>query len=131
MKIPTIQGLIKEQCAYHDNEAHNVKNHCYTGEMPNNQCIYFYDDKDDWYIIRCKYFEECVLPLNHDLEVKYYEDLKIDGKIISKDEKTKTCECCGKTIKVKTNRQKFCDKCAAKNRREAVRKNTKKYRRKK
>jgi hypothetical protein len=122
MKQQTIQGLTKEQCAYHENNYNGHLNFCLTGECPDNKCIYFYDSKDDYYFIRCKYFEECVLPLDKQLEAIYYakieaeknkkqltnkeiEEIKIKNKV--------TIEClkCKKEFKPTSNRQKYCNKC--------------------
>jgi hypothetical protein len=127
MKTQTIQGLIREQCANHENNFNKNVNFCLTEECPDNKCIYFYDDKDNYYIIRCKYFEECVLPLNKELEIKYWEAIKgnlsekelteLHNKISKNAKSSLICKC-GKEFKAKSNRQKVCQDCQKKNRKQ-------------
>jgi hypothetical protein len=125
-KHQTVQGLVKEECAYHEslNPNNKVSNYCYTGEMPEGECLYFMKNPDNYYIIRCKYFEDCVLPMDSELEAVYYAKIEAENnnktlsskdikKIKEENKVTKTCENvkCQKEFKPSSNRQKFCDKC--------------------
>lgn len=120
MKIKTIQHLVKEECAYHENNFNGHQNYCLTEECLDNTCIYFYNDKDNYFDIRCKYFEECVLSLDKELEIRYFESLrdklndkelkKLQKTIIKNNKQTIICEC-GKEFQANSNRQKFCPQC--------------------
>jgi hypothetical protein len=128
MKTQTIQGLVKTQCACHDNNCNGRSNYCCTEETPGYECIYFMKNPDNYYIIRCKYFEENVLPLDKQLEAVYYAQIEAEKqkqKLTNKDieeikEKNKnTITCanpkCKKEFKPSSNRQKYCDKCKKEN----------------
>lgn len=129
--MKTVLQLVREECANHENNFNSHQNYCLTDECPDNKCIYFYDNKDDYYVIRCKYFEEYVLPLNKDLEIKYWETIKdnisekelkeLYIKIAKNAKSSLVCEC-GKEFKAKSNRQKLCSDCQKKHRRDSQKK---------
>lgn len=126
MTNKTIQSLVRLQCAYHDNLSNEVKNYCCTEETPDHQCIYYYNDADDYFIIRCKFFEECVLPLDKELEAVYWATIKAEEthqeltheeiqEIKEQHSDTKPCLKCKGKFKPSSNRQKYCDKCKKEN----------------
>lgn len=125
MKTKTVLQLVKAQCAYHDNESNGTRNYCATEETPDHQCIYFYNDADDYYAIRCKYFEECVLPLNKELEAIYWAKIKASEsnkeltskeiKEIKENSGVKFCTKCKSKFKPTSNRQRHCSKCKKEN----------------
>lgn len=131
MKVKTIQQHVKNECANHDNNFNGYQNYCLTEECPDNKCIYFYDNSDDYYNIRCKYFEECVLPLDKELEIRYWSNLKnelsdkevrsLENAINKTKKSTVKCGKCGEDFQ-KKGKQRLCPKCQLTNRKTAQKK---------
>lgn len=108
--------FIKNECANYFTGSSNKKTYCCLEKYDNNQCIYFTNEENP----RCTYFEHCVLLLNPEMELLYYRQLG-DGAVptsASVTATTTTCQRCGKSIVVRSRRQKYCDLCKKMIRRE-------------
>lgn len=98
--INKIKKLIKDQCASYNTQ----DNFCFQYDKT---CLFFTDNE------RCKYFEESVLPIDSELEQKYWD--KHDD-VVRTTQKAKPksrikCQRCGAIFEANSNRQKYCDKC--------------------
>lgn len=95
--------LIKKECACYFAEQGSISHYCCNVDRV---CLFFEKEQKE----RCKYFEDCVLNLNADLEHAYYKeiDIKVDGE---KPKPRIRCKGCGKNIETNSNRQKYCESC--------------------
>lgn len=94
-----IKSLIKRECANFNYE--NCT--CYPMDAP---CHFYSDIPEDAPPVRCKYFEQGVLPLDIELEFGYRNEREL-----AISENIDKCEMCGTFIKKSSNRQKYCNKC--------------------
>lgn len=78
------------------------------------RCRYFRDQ-----VKRCPYFELYVLPADPALEERY-KRIFVNGDT-EKWAASDTCDSCGEPIQKRSNRQKYCKVCTAKNKRQAAR----------
>lgn len=85
---------------------------------PGNRCVFCPDEQPScrYYRdgqlaeLRCRYFEEYVLPADPQLEEAYWRsiDRGTDARLVYD-----ACTRCGKTIRKRSNAQKYCEECAA------------------
>jgi hypothetical protein len=87
--MKTLLQLVRQECANHDNESHKIKDYCCISKTDDHKCIYVLDENS-----RCGYFEECVLPLDKELEAIYYAEKKaqIENRELSNKERKKIKE---------------------------------------
>lgn len=85
-------------------------------------CRYYRDT-----VKRCPYFEQYVLPADQALEERYKRMFARDDPSDGAPA-TDACESCGEPIRKRSNRQKYCCVCAAKNKRQAARERMRKQR---
>lgn len=130
--MKTIKQFIRDECANYFSELNTIKDYCCMEKFPNNKCVYFSDVENP----QCYYFEECVLPLDKELEIVYYAQQEKGA--LSKDEVQtlinsqkiqSICARCGKVFYANHNRQKYCELCASIIRREKNRERVQKHRR--
>lgn len=110
--------FIKDECANYLAGLGKFKTYCCLEKYNNNQCVYFITEENP----RCTYFERCVLPLNPEMELLYYRQLG-NGAVPTSTPVTTvttTCQRCGKSIVVRSRRQKYCDLCKKMVRRERI-----------
>ena len=109
--INKIKRLVKNQCASYFPQQGAVNHYCC---MVDWVCLFHRDiDKT-----RCKYFEQCVLPLDEDLEWEYRKEHELTGGICSQAKPKIKCKRCSEYIEAKSNRQQYCDGCKKINDRE-------------
>ncbi|MEW5953284.1 MAG: hypothetical protein AB1815_05945 [Bacillota bacterium] len=114
-----LKSLVADECANHSRECNGIQNHCCTRK--DNLCVFSHGDAP-----RCKYFEDCVLPLNKKLEAVYlaeakaatggYSLTKLQRKLVIEDvawagKSQVDCARCGKPFPAKSSRRQHCDKC--------------------
>lgn len=115
----TVKKLVKKYCANYDANLNNINHYCCIEHEETNQCSFFIDKNG---VPSCKYFEECILPLDKELQIIYHAEQE-KGKLshydkkkvlnqIDQEKREIRCERCDKPIKAKSNRQKYCDNCA-------------------
>ena len=99
-------SLIKSECANFFDLQEGIKNYCCYSDK---SCKLFSNTK-----ARCIYFEEGVLPLRPELQLKYLQARKMSVLNIQK-----TCNECGETFV--GGKKKYCDSCLS-NRKKSQRK---------
>ncbi|MDD4564243.1 MAG: hypothetical protein PHE79_01960 [Eubacteriales bacterium] len=100
--INRIKSLIKEECAGYVTGF--VNNYCCNHD---EACLYFGEGD----MLRCKYFEEGVLPLEEDLERQYRQEHNMGAAVGRKAKPKVKCERCGELFDANSNRQHYCEKC--------------------
>ena len=99
-------SLIKTECANFFDLQAGIKNYCC---LSDKSCKLFSDTR-----ARCIYFEEGVLPLRPELQLKYLQARKMSVLNIQK-----TCNECGETFV--GGKKKYCNSCLS-NRKKSQRK---------
>ncbi|SHF64924.1 hypothetical protein SAMN02745218_02791 [Desulfofundulus australicus DSM 11792] len=124
--LAKVRSLVKKECANHDAELNGIRHYCCREPAASDKrCLYFVLDD-----VRCKWFEEAVLPLDSKLEYEYWQVVN-PYKVNKPRDLSKQCKMCGKVFSAKSNREVYCDSCKVTARREAVRKCNQRYREKK
>ncbi len=119
----TIKRLVKNNCACYLGAKHSIPNYCCLQDSP---CVFFaqYDS-----LPRCTYFENGVLPMDEKLVQEYKSDRNVENE--PKTAKPRVnCTRCGGTFSANSNRQKCCEKCRGKARKENIRIRVRKFRQK-
>ncbi|MBC2578747.1 hypothetical protein [Clostridium sp. DJ247] len=101
-----ISVFVKKECACYFTEQGSISHYCCNVDRV---CLFFEKEEKE----RCKYFEDCVLNLNADLERGYNAEIDIIS-IKAEEEKPKPrikCKRCGKNIEANSNRQEYCESC--------------------
>ena len=89
---------------------------CYIYENDSITCIY--DLNEPLKLIRCAWFEQAVLPTESVLEVEYWNTLLgAEGA----EKQIDYCQNCKKEIVKTSVNQKYCEKCAAKKKKQSTR----------
>lgn len=129
--MKNLKQFIKNECANYCGDLNSTKDYCCLEKFPNNKCIYFTNIEHP----RCAYFEECVLPLDADLQTVYYaaqEQGKLSKQeminLINSTKFEVICGRCGKTFYTNNAKQKYCDLCSIMVRREKNRMRVQKHR---
>ncbi|MDQ0497014.1 hypothetical protein [Paenibacillus brasilensis] len=112
--------LVKNNCACYLGVKHGISNYCCLQDGP---CVFFGQDDP---LPHCTYFENGVLPK---LEREYKSERDVETK--PKTAKPRVnCTRCGGTFSANSNRQKYCEKCRGKARKENIRIRVRKFRQK-
>lgn len=105
-----VRRLAKRQCAnFHDDAT------CLDPTIASEKCLFFLADCEG---VRCRYFEQAVLPTDTVLQIAYFRER--DGEEIE-PENLGECAKCGKSYRRHSNRQKYCSVCRVEVTREAAR----------
>lgn len=113
-----VKKLIKNECAgyYYEND------YCCSKD---GTCVFFREtDK----LIKCKYFEEGVLPLDVDLEYEYRVERKMNVGNKTSVKTNIKCNRCNLFFEANSNRQVYCEKCKKIINREKIKERVKKLR---
>lgn len=105
----TFKQLINNDGANHFNGLNKIQNYCC---LLNKDCVFFNNNKEP---VRCKYFEDRVLPLNFNLQFRNRQERKL-----STVELMRTCKRCLQPFAC-NNKQKYCKDCISIRRREQSR----------
>jgi hypothetical protein len=115
--------LVKNSCAGYLGTKHGISNYCCLQDGP---CVFFAQDDS---LPRCSYFEHGVLPMDEKLEREYKSERNVETE--PKTAKPRVnCTRCGETFSANSNRQKCCEKCRGKARKENIRIRVRKFRQK-
>ncbi|TKH46091.1 hypothetical protein C1I60_04505, partial [Paenibacillus terrae] len=119
----SIKRLVKNNCACYLGAKHGITNYCCLQDSP---CVFFAQDDG---LPRCTYFENGVLPIDEKLEREYKSE-RNTGTEFKIAKPRVNCKKCGATFSANSNRQKYCDKCRGKTRKENIRLRVRKFRQK-
>jgi hypothetical protein len=111
----TSKQLIIE-CANHFGELNRIQNYCC---LLDKSCVFFSDNKEP---VRCKYFEDSVLPLNPDLQFQYRK-----VRQLSTVDLIRTCKRCLQAFTGST-KEKYCGECKKIRKREQTKLSVRKLR---
>lgn len=118
-----IKRLVKNNCACYLGAKHGIPNYCCLQDGP---CVFFVQAD---VLPRCSYFENGVLPMDGKLDQEYKSERNVDTE--PKTAKPRVnCTSCGGTFSTNSNRQKYCEKCRGKARKESIRIRVGKFRQK-
>ncbi len=119
----SIKRLMKNNCACYLGAKHGIQNYCCLQDGP---CVFFAQDDS---LPRCSYFEKGVLPIDEKLEREYTSERNMETE--PKTAKPRVnCTRCGGTFSANSNRQKCCEKCRGRARKESIRIRVRKFRQK-
>ncbi len=119
----SIKRLVKNSCACYLGTKHGIPNYCC---LQDGSCAFFAQDDS---LPRCTYFENGVLPIDEKLEREYQSERNVETE--PKTVKPRVnCTRCGGTFSANSNRQKYCEKCKGKARKENIRIRVRKFRQK-
>lgn len=99
--INKVKKLIKDECAGYYYE----DNYCCSKDR---ECIYFVESDK---LVKCKYFEQGVLPLDIDLEYEYRVERKMNVGNKTSIKTNIKCGRCNTYFDANSNRQVYCEKC--------------------
>lgn len=113
--MDTLKKLVTKECANYDKKFNGINNHCLIRK--DSICVFFTTKENPC----CNYFEQAVLPLDKEHEIKYYNDkakekeeykaklIEVQNNFMPK--RMIKCAKCNNVFPANSNRQKYCDKC--------------------
>nr|WP_226001506.1 cysteine-rich VLP protein [Paenibacillus sp. BJ-4] len=118
-----IKRLVKNNCACYFGAKYGIPNYCCLQDGP---CVFFAQDDS---LPCCTYFENGVLPMDEKLDQEYKSDRNVESEFKTAKSRV-NCTRCGETFSVNSNRQKYCEKCRDRARKESIRIRVRKFRQK-
>lgn len=114
VKTNTLIQLIRNECAnYFEHSGEplkTIKNYCC---LFDKSCVFFATEGKEENLPRCEYYEQSVLPLKPELELKYRRDRQLSTvELISR------CKSCLKSFVPNSKNEKFCPECKTKRKKE-------------
>lgn len=107
-----IRKLVRSHCASFSAESNGSCNVCHYGPDDQPRCSFFREDGQypeylKKGLVRCRYFEQHVLPIDPAVELAYW------GRHPEGEQGQMVRECCrcGTSFTKRSNRQQYCDQC--------------------